>query len=119
MLAAVRYTRKHKNIKAIGIRDEDKTASAAEFIFSYPTDLPPEKEIFSDQSVAQFLFNQYHLNLTDIIRVTKDHHNYSTRISNQCDVDVSTIEVQCIQVYVANQNSDKFAPLISTIKSLC
>lgn len=119
VLDAVRYTRKHKNIKAIGIRDEDKTASAAEFIFSYPTDLPPEKEIFSDQSVAQFLFNQYHLNLTDIIRVTKDHHNYSTRISNQCDVDVSTIEVQCIQVYVANQNSDKFAPLISTIKSLC
>ena len=71
VLNAVRYTRKHKNIKAIGIRDEKKTGCASEFIFSYPTDLPPEKEVFFDQSVAQFLFYQYHLNLTDIIRVVE------------------------------------------------
>ena len=58
-------------------------------------------------------------NLSNIIMTTKNHHKYSDKISNQCDIDVSTIEVQCIQAYMANQSFDKFAPLINRIKALC
>ncbi len=119
VLNAVRYTRKHKNINALGIRDEEKTACAAEFIFSYPTNLPPEKEVFSNQAVSDFLLHQYRICLADIINTVKDHHEYADRISHQCDVDEATIEVQCIQAYISNQGIERFLPLISAIKAQC
>ena len=116
VLNAVRYTREHKGIKAIGIRDEQSTANAAEFIFAYPTDLPPEKEVFSNPIVAEFLFNQYHVDFMDIRRTAKDHHYYADKISHQCDIDIPTIEVQCIQAYLENQKIEKFSSLLNAIR---
>ena len=103
-------------IKAIGIRDEQSTANAAEFIFAYPTDLPPEKEVFSNPIVAEFLFNQYHVDFMDIRRTAKDHHYYADKISHQCDIDIPTIEVQCIQAYLENQKIEKFSSLLNAIR---
>lgn len=119
VLNAVRYTRKHKDINAIGIRDEAKTACAAEYLFAYPTDLPPEKEVFSSQSVSQFLSSQYCIDSIGIASSVKDHHEYADRISHQCDVETATIEVQCIQAYVSSQTAAKFSSLLGAIKEQC
>ena len=119
VLNAVRYTRKHKNIKAIGIRDEQSSANASDFIFAYPTDLPPEKEVFSAPIVREFLSNQYHIDFSNIPRTVKDHHYYSDRISRQCDIDIPAIEVQCIQAYLESQKSEKFSSLLNAIKAAC
>lgn len=116
---AVRYTRKHKNIKCIGIRDEEHSASEIEFIFAYPSNEAPEKEIFCNQVVSEFLLTQYGINFADILTVTKNHHEYANQISRQCEVDKATIEVQCIQVYVSSQDDSKFASLISNIRKQC
>ena len=118
-MQAVRYTRKHKDIKCIGIRDEESSACAAEFIFAYPSDKAPEKEVFCNQYVSQFLLTQYNYNFADILSQVEDHHEYANQISRQCDVDKATIEVQCIQVYVSNQDSSKFKSLLDNIKNQC
>ena len=119
VLQAVRYTQKHKGVKSIGIRDEKHTANTTELIFSYPSDKAPEQEVFCNQVVSEFLFTQYHINFSDILAAVKDHHEYAGRISQQCDVDAATIEVQCIQTYILHQDVSKFLPLINGIKSQC
>ena len=78
-----------------------------------------EKEIFSNQSVSQFLFSQYHINSIDIVSSVKDHHEYADQISHQCDVETATIEVQCIQAYVSSQTATKFSSLLGAIKKQC
>lgn len=119
VLQAVRYTRKHKGIKTIGIRDEAKTASEQDLMFAYPSDVAPEREVFQNPFVSDFLHQQYHIILSEIIRTTKDHHEYSNKIAQQCNVGIETIEVQCIQTYVSHQESIKFMPLINQIKKHC
>ncbi len=119
VLQAVRYTQKHKGVKSIGIRDEKHTANATELIFSYPSDKAPEQEVFCNQVVSEFLSAQYNINFSDVLATVTDHHEYADRISQQCDVDAATIEVQCIQTYILHQDVSKFLPLISEIKSQC
>lgn len=119
VMQAVRYTRKHKDVKCIGIRDENGTACIEEFIFAYPSDDAPEKEIFCNKFVSQFLFKQYNIDFENILSHAKDHHEYADHISLRCDVDKVTIEVQCIQEYVSNQDISKFAALLDNIKKHC
>ena len=119
VLQAVRYTRKHKGIKTIGIRDESKTASEQDLMFAYPSNAAPEREVFQNQFVSDFLYQQYHIDLSETIRAVKDHHEYSNRIAQLCNVGIDTIEVQCIQAYVRHQESSKFIPLINQIKKYC
>lgn len=119
VLQAVRCTRKHKGIKTIGIRDEAKTASEQELMFAYPSDKASEQEIFTNQFVVDFLLQQYNINFSDIIRTATDHHKYSNKIAQQCDVGVDTIEVQCIQVYITHQEPMRFSSLINQIKKHC
>lgn len=119
VLQAVRYTRRHKGIKCIGIRDEESSASVAESIFAYPSNEAPEKEVFCNQCVSEFLLTQYGINFADILTAAKDHHEYANQISRQCEVDKATIEVQCIQAYVSSQDGSKFASLISNIRKQC
>lgn len=119
VMQAVRYTRRHKDIKCIGIRDEESSASTAEFLFAYPSNKAPEKEVFCNQFVSKFLLDQYNVNFDDILTLVDDHHEYANQISRQCDVDKATIEVQCIQAYVSNQDGSKFASLLNNIRGQC
>ena len=119
VLQAVRYTRKHKGIKTIGIRDEAKTASEQDLMFAYPSNKAPEQEVFMNQFVIDFLLQQYRINFSEIMRITKDHHEYANKIAQQCDVSVDTIEVQCIQKYITHQESAKFSSLIGQIRKNC
>ena len=47
VLQAVRYTRRHKGIKCIGIRDEESSASVAESIFACPSNEARKKKSFA------------------------------------------------------------------------
>lgn len=119
VLQAVRYTCKHKGIKTIGIRDEAKTESEQDLMFAYPSEVAPEREVFMNEFVSNFLQQQYRINFAEIAKTTSDHHDYSNKIAQQCDVSADAIEVQCIQVYITHQESTKFLPLINQIKKYC
>jgi len=119
VLQAVRYTCKHKGIKTIGIRDESKTASEQDLMFAYPSNKAPEQEVFFSHFVSDFLEQQYCINFSEIAGMTMDHHEYSNKIAQQCDVGIDTIEVQCIQAYITHQTPEKFKPLINQIKKYC
>lgn len=119
VLNAVRYTRKHKEIRCIGIRDESHTASKADYVFSYPSEKPPEIEIFTDNNVCTFLNALYHIDVESILSSVTDHHYYSNQLSIKCHVEKSVIEVQSIQAYIAHQERKKFSPLLDEIISQC
>jgi len=119
VLQAVRCTCKHRSIKTIGIRDEAKTASEQDLMFAYPSNKTPEQEVFSSPFVSSFLHQQYCIDFSEIARITKDHHEYSNKIAQQCDVGIDTVEVQCIQAYITHQTPEKFIPLINQIKKYC
>ena len=69
--------------------------------------------------MIDFLLQQYRINFSEIMRITKDHHEYANKIAQQCDVSVDTIEVQCIQKYITHQESAKFSSLIGQIRKNC
>lgn len=119
VLKAVRYTLKHTGVNAIGIRDEESTASNSEPIFAYPLQNAPEKEIFQSQSVRNYLGTQYDVSFYDTISNSDDHHNYSRILSRICSIESATIETQCIQAFIAHQVPEKFSTLIENIKKNC
>lgn len=119
VLQAVRYTRKHKGVKTIGIRDEKETACRSEQVFSYPSDLAPEKEVFCSREVQDFLQSKYRIDFNVIRENETDHHEYSNCISRLCGVSAETIDVQCIQEYITGQELTKFSPLLNEIKAVC
>ena len=119
VLKAVRYTLKHTGVNAIGIRDEESTASNSEPIFAYPLQNAPEKEIFQSQSVRDYLGTQYDVSFYDTISNSDDHHNYSRILSRICSIESATIETQCIQAFIAHQVPEKFSTLIENIKKNC
>ena len=119
VLKAVRYTLKHTGVNAIGIRDEESTASNSEPIFAYPLQNAPEKEIFQSQSVRNYLGTQYDVSFYDTISNSDDHHNYSRILSRICSIESATIETQCIQAFIAHQAPEKFSTLIENIKKNC
>ncbi len=118
VLHAVQYTRKH-NVKAIGIRDEQHTANEPDYVYAYPSEKAPELEIFGDSAVSSFLNEHYNIDIASELFDVENYHKISECLASKCYVDRSTIEVQCIQAYIAHQSDKKFSQLIHAIKSQC
>lgn len=116
---AVKKTSLHKDLTVIGVRDEDHTKDISQKIFAYPTDLPPEKEVFSSPAVSKYLQGKYGVCVSEVLGSVKDHHDYSGHIADICRVGKETIEVQSIQAFVESKEADKYKAFVEDITKEC
>ena len=101
---------------AIAVRDADIGADPAQKIFSFPGSQPPEKEVFENEKVKEFINEKYDIDIEWLITQsdTKDHHKISEIIAKEISSVADTISIIAIEEYV-KLNIDELSPLITQV----
>nr|WP_246296616.1 AAA family ATPase [Allochromatium humboldtianum] len=103
--------------KAIAIRDADIGQKKEEHLYSFPGCLPPEKEVFTNDSVKKLIKEKYGIDFDWLIEKeeVKNHHKYASCIAKEAETDESVIRTVAIEKYILEVNSE-FDQLISDIE---
>ena len=88
--------------KAIAIRDADVGEDKTNGLFSFPGTLPPEKEVFSNETVNNYLKIEYDLNVKWILERdnVNDHHKISETLAKEAEVNPEFFATLAIKKYV-------------------
>ena len=111
-------TLKSTGLPVAAVRDGDKGDQPNENIFKLPGTLPPEKELFSNEAVKDYIFSMYGVNLNDF-RVGLegvDHHYWFERLSNYLNIDESALLNETARVYARSISEVEITPLTTVIK---
>jgi energy-coupling factor transporter ATP-binding protein EcfA2 len=103
--------------KAIAIRDADVGPSKGEHLYSFPGCMPPEKEVFTNQSVKGLIKAKYGIDFDWLVEKeeVRDHHKYALCIAKEAETDESVIRTVAIERYVLEVSSE-FDELIAAIE---
>lgn len=101
---------------AIAVRDADVGAAPKDGLLSFPGDLPPELEVFRNESVRNFIKNKYEIDVEWVCDRddVKDHHKIASHIAEEAEADEEVVRSLAIEEYVRNISSE-FDDLISKI----
>lgn len=106
-------------ISAVAVRDPDKGESKSDKIFKLPGSNPLEIEVFNNNSVKNFLINNYGINIDNLIASSSgvDFHNYSTLCCEKASTSREVIEMDCIRIFLDDMTTSWFEELCKDIKS--
>jgi hypothetical protein len=95
---------KDTGLPVVAIRDGDKGDSIKEGIFKLPGSLPPEKELFSNREVKDYILSQYNINLDDFLATLRgvDHHDWLERLAKQVSHDEIALVSEMAQIYAGS-----------------
>lgn len=106
------------DIRAIAVRDADVGENISEGLFSFPGTLPPEKEVFLNDDVQQFLNEKYAIDVQEIFNTRGeelDHHDYSKVISDEACCIKEILEGDAIRRYIEVKDESFFNSLLQMI----
>lgn len=102
---------------AIAVRDPDVGEDISNKLYSFPGIYPPEKEVFDNEKVREYLQEKYGIDL-DWLKTktqTTDHHNISKIVANEVLSKPDIIATFVIEEFL-KENQDSFYNLIEHIK---
>lgn len=102
---------------AIGVRDPDVGEDIPKKLFSFPGKLPPEREVFENETVKSFFNEKFDIDLDWLLTKSGpiDHHQISDLIANEVLSTPDTINIYAIEQYV-HIKQETFTTLIKGIK---
>lgn len=102
---------------AIAVRDADVGFAEVEGLLSFPGSNPPEKEVFSEDTVKCLMKDKYGIDVDWILErdEVKDHHKIVENIAADVEADAEVIRAIAIDKYI-NTISCKFDDLIEKIR---
>lgn len=100
------------------VRDGDKEGAPRENIFKLPGTLPPEKEMFRNDSVVSFMREKYGVSLCDFaVRLRGvNHHEWFRRLSEYVSVGESVLTAEVARVYAAALPLNEVTVLVDLLK---
>lgn len=109
---------KATNLPVAAVRDGDKGDAPLENIFKLPGTLPPEKELFADKAVKEYIQLEYHVNLDDfsVSLVDINHHDWLKRLAERVNQEEDTITSEVAQVYARHLPEGIALSLIKPLK---
>jgi ABC-type multidrug transport system ATPase subunit len=103
---------------AIAVRDPDVGEDITNKLYSFPGNFSPEKEVFDNEKVREYLQKKYGIDL-DWLKTktqTTDHHEISEIVANEVLSKPDIIDTFVIEEFL-KENQDSFATLIEHIKN--
>ncbi len=107
-------------LKAIAVRDGDKGDNKPQNIFKLPGTLPPEKEVFGEPTVREYLSENYGVNLQTILASNPelDHHKYAEHLCTKAQTSREVLETDCIRAFLDEKGDAWFHDLCMQIKQI-
>ncbi|REH37960.1 AAA ATPase-like protein [Paraperlucidibaca baekdonensis] len=104
--------------KAIAVRDADVGSAPQEALYSFPGELPPEKEVFQHLKVKDLLKQKYGLDVDWILQRDQvtDHHKYAMCLAKEAETEESVIRTVAIEQYIKEIDGE-FDDLIAAIEA--
>lgn len=109
---------KETGLPVVAVRDGDKGESIRDGIFKLPGGLPPEKELFSNQAVKEYILSQYQLNLDDFLAglIGIDHHYWLERLATAICHDEIALTSEIAQIYARSLSEGIAMSLLGPLK---
>lgn len=103
--------------KAIAVRDADVGPAPGEALYSFPGELPPEKEVFQHPEVKGLLKQKYDLDVDWVLQRDEvtDHHKYAVCLASEAETEESVIRTVAIERYIKEIDGE-FDGLIAAIE---
>ena len=104
--------------KAIAVRDADVGEEKNNGLFSFPGTMPPEKEVFLNETVKCYLEQKYNLDIKWVLERDNvdDHHKIAEAIAKEAEVSTEVLATIAIEKYVKTLG-DKFNKLMNHIEN--
>lgn len=118
IIARTVQTLKLTGLPVAAVRDGDMGDQPRENIFKLPSTLPPEKELFSNESVKNYILSMYGVRLNDF-RVNLegvDHHYWFERLSYYLNTDESALVNEVARVYARSLSEVVIVSLTTVLK---
>ncbi|WP_217511852.1 ATP-dependent nuclease [Vibrio metschnikovii] len=104
--------------KAIAVRDADVGDAKTDKLYSFPGNLPPEKEVFQNVSVKKMIRKKFDIDIDWILQREniKDHHKIAECIALEVESSEEVVRTLAIEQYI-HDIENEFDKLISDIES--
>lgn len=111
-------TLKSIGLPVVAVRDADTVAQVNENIFSLPGTKPPEKEMFENKAVEEYMKRRYDINLNDFsTNLTGiDHHEWFNRLAEYVDQNEESLMGEIAYIYANNIPELDASTLVNLLK---
>lgn len=101
------------------VRDADVGPDAANGIFSFPGDRPPEWEVYQNAAVQGQLQAEYGVNAQHVFtqRQVTDHHEYTAVLADETSTPADYMATFAIRCYLDGIGVAAFQPLITSVQA--
>ncbi|MHB8910717.1 MAG: hypothetical protein ACYDAA_17725 [Syntrophales bacterium] len=88
-------------IPIAAVRDADKPGNPSQNIFKLPGSQAPEKEIFANADIREYLFSTYGIRLKDFMATVRriNHHDWLSRLADELSLDESSLTCELARIY--------------------
>lgn len=110
---------KETGLPVAAVRDGDKGATPADNIFKLPGTLPPEKELFANQSVKNHIIAEYGVSLDDFATglMGVNHHDWFCRLSSHLNKSEEALVAEAAKAYVQSLPEAETTTIIQLLKA--
>src|SRR5690554_2696296 len=104
---------------SIAIRDADKGQSVQEKLYSFPGSMPPEKEVYLNEHVAQKISEKFNIDVNNTLALhdVSDHHKFSEILSSDASAHLDYFRTIAIHWYLESIGDDAYRDLVKEIES--
>ncbi len=112
-------TLSNKGFPIAAVRDGDQSSEPKTNLFKLPGKLPPEKELFNNLAVKQFLSDMYHINLDDFMAglAEVDHHEWPKYLSEHINQNEMALLNEMARIYANNLDESETNSLTTLLKA--
>lgn len=109
---------KDTGLPVVAVRDGDKGAASSDNIYKLPGTLPPEKEIFGNAMVKEYVFAAYGVDLNDFSVSLRgvDHHDWFARLADFVNKDETALVGETAAVYARSLTELEVSSLVRQLK---
>lgn len=100
------------------VRDGDKQGNNTLNIFKLPGTLPPEKELYNNRAVKDYIQENYYINMDDFATslLGVDHHQWFTRLAARLNIGENALITEISKVYALSLGLPSINSLIDELK---
>ncbi|WP_066273195.1 ATP-dependent nuclease [Hydrogenophaga palleronii] len=101
------------------VRDADVGPDPTNGIFSFPGNMPPEKQVYLTPDVQSHLLEKFGVDVLHAFaqRETTNHHDFTKVLAQETDTLPDYLATIAIESYLDSIGVDEFAPLVQAIQA--
>lgn len=104
---------------SVAVRDADTGEDRENSIYSFPGTMPPEKEVYQNQSVKAYLNSEFHIDIDNQITLLgiTDHHHLTSELAKSANTLPDYFRTIAIKKYLDDIGTGAYEGLVQEIQN--